>query len=117
MPHALVVALDAGGLSLAAIAGTEKSLDRGMHPLVATFLGTVSGVGGGTIRDVLINQVPRVLHTDVYATAACAAAIVVVAGRLLRLPPRATAIVAGLLCFGLRMAAYTWHWELPKFTA
>ena len=114
VPQPLVVALDAAGLALAAIAGTEKSLDRGIHPLVAVFLGTVSGVGGGTIRDVLINRVPRVLNSDVYASAACAAAIVVVAGRLLKLPPRAVAALAGLTCFGLRMAAYAWHWELPR---
>lgn len=114
VPQPLVVALDAAGLAMAAIAGTEKSLDRGMHWLVAIFLGTVSGVGGGTIRDIIINHVPRVLHTDVYASAACLAAVIVVAGRLGGLPARGTAIAAGLACFALRLAAYAGHWELPK---
>lgn len=117
VPPGLVAALDAGALALAAIAGTEKSLDRGIHPLVGVFLGTVSGVGGGLVRDVIVNQVPRVLRTDVYASAAFVAAVIVVAGRLAGWPARTTAIVAGLACFGLRMAAYTWHWELPKLTA
>jgi len=114
IPHWLVVTLDAAGLAMAAIAGTEKSLDRGIHPLVGVFLGTVSGVGGGMIRDIIINQVPRVLRTDVYASAAFVAAVIVVTGRLARWPARTTAIVAGLACFGLRLAAYTWQWELPK---
>ena len=114
VPQILVVALDAAGLAMAAIAGTEKSLNREINPLVAVFLGTVSGVGGGTIRDILLNHVPRVLHTDVYASAACLAAVIVVVGSASRFPPRIMAFLAFLACFGLRLAAYSYHWELPK---
>lgn len=113
VPSWLIVALDAAGLALFAIAGTEKTLDRGIHPLVAVFLGTVSGVGGGTLRDIVINRVPGVLRTDVYASAACLAAVIVVTGRLTGLPPRATALVAGLACFGLRLLAWHYQWALP----
>jgi len=113
VPHTLIVVLDAAGLSMVAIAGTEKTLDRGIHPLVAVFLGTVSGVGGGTLRDVVINEIPRVLRTDVYASAACLAAVIVVIGRLTGAPARPTAIVAGLACFSLRLVAYHYQWELP----
>lgn len=113
VPHVLIVVLDAAGLSMVAIAGTEKTLDRGIHPLVAVFLGTVSGVGGGTLRDIVINQVPRVLRTDVYASAACLAAVIVVIGRLAGAPARMTAIVAALACFSLRLIAYRYQWELP----
>lgn len=113
VPAPVVVALDAGGLALAAIAGTEKTLDRGIHPLVAVFLGTVSGTGGGALRDIVINQVPRVLRTDVYASAAYVAAVIVVTGRLAGWPPRSVAIAAGLACFGLRMTAYAYQWQLP----
>jgi uncharacterized membrane protein YeiH len=59
LPPGLLVTLDAAGLALFAVAGTDKALDRGISPVVAVFLGTVSGVGGGTMRDVVINQVPR----------------------------------------------------------
>ncbi len=57
-----IVILDAAGLSLFAIVGTRKALVFGLHPLVAVLLGTISGVGGGTIRDVLLAQVPTVLR-------------------------------------------------------
>lgn len=113
VPEPIVVALDAGGLALAAIAGTEKSIDRGIHPFVAIFLGTVSGTGGGVIRDIIVNRVPRVLHTDIYASAACLAAIIVVIGRVRGWPPRATAIGAFLACFGVRLCAYGFGWQLP----
>ncbi len=114
VPPMMLIALDAAGLALFAVAGTDKSLDRGIHPLVAIFLGTVSGVGGGALRDIVINEVPRVLRTDIYASAACLAAIIVVLGRLANLSPRLVAIIAGLACFGLRMAAVSQGWALPR---
>ncbi|WP_293968938.1 TRIC cation channel family protein [Sphingomonas sp.] len=113
LPPGLMVALDAAGLAFAAIAGTEKALEHGIHPFVCVFLGTVSGAGGGTLRDVVINQVPRVLRTDIYGSAAACAAIIIVIGRALGWPARATAILAGLACFGLRLLAYRHGWHLP----
>ncbi len=114
IPGPLLIALDAAGLALFAVAGTEKSLHHGIPRLPAIFLGTISGVGGGTIRDVLLNVVPTVLRADVYATAALVAAILVVTGRALRLPPAVTGIIAALACFTLRMAAVAYDWQLPR---
>ncbi|WP_157217779.1 trimeric intracellular cation channel family protein [Flavisphingomonas formosensis] len=113
VPDDLMVALDAAGLAMAAVAGTEKALVHRIHPLVATFLGTVSGAGGGTLRDIAINQVPRVFRTDVYATAALSAAVIVVVGRLAGVRPRVGAIVAALACIAIRMLAHAYHWHLP----
>jgi uncharacterized membrane protein YeiH len=109
-----VPALDAAGLALFAIAGTEKALDNGVHPLPASFLGTVGAVGGGVIRDLLLGQVPHILHSDIYASAAFLAAVIVVAGRALRVNPRLAALVAGVACFGVRMAALAYGWQLPR---
>src|SRR5687767_8620455 len=53
--------LDAAGLSLFAVTGAGKALELGVGPVQAIILGTVTGVGGGTVRDVLIRQVPSVL--------------------------------------------------------
>jgi uncharacterized membrane protein YeiH len=114
IPSWLLTTLDAGGLALFAVAGTRKSLDYGLHPVPSLFLGTISGVGGGTMRDVLLTQVPRVLRVDVYATAALAAAAIVVLGHVWRLPSRGTAIIAAAVCFGLRMLAVHYGWQLPK---
>ena len=72
IPASLMLVLDAAGLSLFAMAGAEKALEFGIHPFIAILMGGVTGVGGGTIRDVLLAQVPTVLRADVYATAALA---------------------------------------------
>ncbi len=114
VPPSVMVALDAGGLALCAVAGTEKALDHHVDPVVAPFLGTVGGVGGGVMRDIAVNHLPRILYADIYASAAFIGAVIIVIGRAWHLPPRTTAILAGLACFALRMAAVTYHWHLPR---
>ncbi len=105
--------LDAAALSLFAVAGATKALEHGIHPLLAVMMGGITGVGGGTIRDLLTLQVPVVLRADVYATAALLGATVSVVA--LRMGARAAwASAAGAItCFTVRMLAVRFHWHLP----
>jgi uncharacterized membrane protein YeiH len=108
-----VLLLDAGGLALFAVAGTQKALAFGLNPVMAALLGMVTGIGGGIVRDILVNQPPTILHSDLYATAALAASVVVVAGPFLHLPPYAALTIGSLLCFTLRVMAIFYGWHLP----
>ncbi|RDK03694.1 trimeric intracellular cation channel family protein [Paraburkholderia lacunae] len=113
-PIGLVTVLDAAGLALFAVAGVEKALLFRIRPFVAMLMGTVTGVGGGAIRDVLLARVPVVLHSDIYATAAFAGAFTVVAARRAGLPPGLAALAGGMACFVLRVLAVSYGWHLPK---
>lgn len=113
VPQSLVLMLDAAGLSLFAVAGAEKALEFGIHPFLAILMGGITGVGGGTVRDVLLAQVPTVLRADVYATAALAGAAVLVVGRSLKLPKAVVAVAGIIVCFALRMISVWRHWNLP----
>ncbi len=113
VPAWIIIGLDAAGLGLFAVAGTEKALDYGMSPPIAVLLGTVTGVGGGTVRDVLLAQVPNILRVDVYATAAMAGAVVMVSARALGWPRPVNAGLGGTVCFALRCVAVWQHWALP----
>jgi hypothetical protein len=62
--------LHAAGLALFAAAGTERAVEYKIHPFMAALLGTVTGVGGGTIRDIFLAHVPGVPQADIYAMAA-----------------------------------------------
>ena len=105
--------LDAMGLALFAVAGTEKALAFGLSPVMAALLGMLTGIGGGVARDVLLAQVPTVLRAELYAVAALAGAAVVVGGHLLDLPIVLTAVGGGLVCFTLRVQAIRKNWGLP----
>lgn len=117
LPRIGLLALDAAGLALFAVAGTLKGLDYRLNPLLAVLLGTITGVGGGTMRDVLLARVPIVLYTDVYATAAaCGAALTAIALRL-GVRPAGAGLAGGIACFALRMVAATQGWQLPRALA
>jgi uncharacterized membrane protein YeiH len=104
---------DAVGLSLFAVLGTTKALAAGLGPVGAIMLGILSGVGGGIVRDVLVAQIPSVLHRELYAVAALVGALVVVAGYALSLPAAPVAVVGASACFLLRWLAIRRGWRLP----
>jgi uncharacterized membrane protein YeiH len=114
IPIGLVQTLDAAGLALFAVAGAEKALDWRIDPLGAVLLGGITGVGGGTIRDVFLARIPLVLQADVYATAALLGAAIVVAGRAIRVPATGAALAGGIACLTLRLLSLHFHWALPK---
>lgn len=105
--------LDAMGLALFAVAGTQKALAFGLSPVMAALLGMLTGIGGGVARDVLLSEIPAVLKADLYAVAALAGAVVVVVGHLLGFPIVLTALLGGLVCFLLRIMAIRRGWGLP----
>jgi uncharacterized membrane protein YeiH len=108
-----VLLFDAAGLALFAVAGAQKALAFGLHPVMAAVLGMLTGIGGGMARDVLLAEIPIVLRADLYAAAALAGAAVVVIGTALRLPSTAVTIAGAVLCFGLRFIAIRHGWHLP----
>jgi uncharacterized membrane protein YeiH len=114
IPSEVIIGLDAAGLALFTIAGTEKALLYEMHPFVAVLLGTITGVGGGTLRDIFLAEVPTVLRADVYATAAIAGSAVMIVGRKLGISSTLAAVLGGIVCFALRVVSVWLHWNLPK---
>jgi uncharacterized membrane protein YeiH len=108
-----VLLFDGAGLALFAVTGTEKALAAGLNPVMAIFMGVLTGIGGGMLRDVLVNQTPTVLQADIYALAALAAGVVVVIGHVLHYPAFAMMTVGALLCFWLRVMAIYRGWHLP----
>jgi uncharacterized membrane protein YeiH len=114
IPGGVLILLDAAGLALFAVAGTQKALIYKMHPFIAVLLGAITGVGGGTIRDIFLARIPNVLRADVYATAALAGSAVMVIARRLGVPPAVAAVLGGVVCFSLRMVSVWRHWNLPR---
>lgn len=104
---------DAAGLAMFAVIGTEKALFFGLNPLSAALLGMLSGIGGGITRDLLLNRIPLVLRSELYAMAALAGSAVVAAGNILDLPDILGNFVGASVVFGLRIFAIRKRWGLP----
>ena len=108
-----ITVLDAAGLSLFAVTGASKAVALGLGPAQAIILGAVTAVGGGTLRDVLIRQIPTVLRSGLYAIPALiGATVTVVATQLGGYGPPA-AIGAAVLCFGIRMVGVRYGLNAP----
>ena len=108
-----VLLFDAAGLAFFAVAGAQKAISFGLSPVMAALLGMLTGIGGGMTRDVLVTEIPQVLRSDLYAVAALAGASIVVIGHVLGISYGISALIGGLLCFGLRFMAIRHNWHLP----
>ncbi len=108
-----ITVLDAAGLSLFAVTGAGKALELGLGPAQAALLGALTGVGGGTIRDVLIGQIPSVLSSGLYAIPALLGATAIVVMTALDLDGPATAVGAAALCFLIRMVGVHFDLDAP----
>lgn len=106
--------LDAVGLGTFAVAGTMKALEFRLEPVAAILLGVLSGIGGGVLRDVLVNEIPSVLRGELYAVAALVAAVIVVIGHVVDAPAGITAVLASITCVALRLLAMRNGWNLPR---
>src|SRR4051794_19631972 len=108
-----IMVLDAAGLSLFAVGGALKGLDFGVGVAQAVILGAVTGVGGGTLRDVLIREVPAVLTSGLYAIPALIGAFLVVAADRTGVADAPAALAAASVCFIVRMIGVRYGIDAP----
>ncbi|MDT0167205.1 TRIC cation channel family protein [Actinotalea sp. AC32] len=109
--------LDAAGLSLFAVTGAGKALALGAGPLQAVVLGAITGVGGGTLRDVLVRRVPSVLTSELYAIPALVGSTLVVVASAagatdLRGVP--VALLAAVVVFAIRVLGLHFDLHAPR---
>tara|TARA_B100001094_G_C18195114_1_gene810244 strand:+ start:5413 stop:6030 length:618 start_codon:yes stop_codon:yes gene_type:complete len=104
---------DAFGLALFTMIGADKALMLGYSWNIAIFMGVLTGVGGGIMRDVLCRRIPLVLQKEVYATAALIGALVYSSGFYLGLSAQLSAICSISTTLAIRLAAIYWQMSLP----
>ena len=107
---------DAIGLGVFAVSGARSGVEAGFggNTFLVTFLGMITAVGGGMLRDVLIKEIPFVLKKRIYAVAAIAGALcyaLMVENGL----STVWAYSAGwAVTTALRLLATVFRWDLPK---
>ena len=108
-----ITVLDAAGLSLFAVTGASKALDYGLGAIQAVILGAITGVGGGTMRDVLVRRIPAVLHSELYAIPAIIGAGITVAAVRSGVFGPISAVAAAAVCFLVRMLGVQYGLNAP----
>jgi uncharacterized membrane protein YeiH len=117
LPKNLFLVPDALGLALFTIIGAQAGLVYGAPWFVASFLGVVTGVFGGVLRDILCNEVPLVFTGELYATASWAGAMLFIALLHQGIAGGTAAGAAMAAIFLTRLAAIYWRLRLPAFAA
>lgn len=105
---------DAIGLALFVVIGIEKTLDLNYPFWVAIAMGTITGVAGGVMRDVFINETPLVFRQEVYALACVMGGIVFAVCTGLDYGHEVCELLSLASVLIVRLLAVKYHWKLPK---
>lgn len=104
---------DTIGLALFNVIGIEKTLALGHSFWVAITMGAVTGAGGGIIRDVLMNDVPLIFRSEIYALACVAGGVAYVVCLHMGLSVEISALLSAFSVILIRILAVKFHWQLP----
>lgn len=114
--NALAIA-DALGLALFTIVGAQIAEARQLTGVVVVLMGTITGVAGGVIRDVLSAEIPMILRRgQLYASAAIAGTAAYLLLELGRVPQPVAAAAGTAVIVTLRTWAIVRDVKLPVFT-
>ena len=106
---------DSVGLGIFTVMGirTAVNLNHGENLFLLVFVGVVTGVGGGLLRDMMAGNTPYIFVKHIYASASLAGAVLCV---LLWKPLGATAAmsVSAAVIIVIRFLAARFKWSLPK---
>ena len=114
-PRGTLLVADALGLALFALSGAQFAQAAQCPPLIVVLMGTITGVTGGVLRDVITAQVPLILQREIYATAAILGIAVYLGLQALGMPPAGAFVTGMIVVVALRLLAIRWGLHLPVF--
>lgn len=106
---------DALGLGIFVALGTQNAIDLGYfkNPVLSVLIGTITGIGGGVIRDILVLKIPLILRKHIYATAALTGSITFYLLHIFAVKYCYNLIISLLITFTIRILASHYKWNLP----
>jgi uncharacterized membrane protein YeiH len=115
-PRNSLAVADALGLALFSVGGAQIAEQAGLPNLIAVIMGTVTGVAGGVVRDVLTAEIPLILRRgELYASAAVAGTTLYLVLQSAGVGRDAAALAGMITVAALRVAALLWGLRLPAF--
>lgn len=106
---------DTIGLGIFTVVGSHNAVSTGYgdNRFLMIFVGVLTGVGGGMMRDVMAGNMPYILVKHVYAVASLTGALVYVL-LLPYLSDLQCMVLGGAVVMLLRFLAAHYRWNLPK---
>ncbi len=105
---------DAVGLAVFTVSGMNAAMPVSDNVILVLFVGMCTGVGGGMLRDVMTNTMPKVLRKHVYAVASLLGGGLYYAMYALGANQLLSVGCGMLLIFALRVFATIYRWNLPS---
>lgn len=111
----VITVLDALSIGMFGAIGTTKALSMGLPVVPSLFIGTVSAVGGGVLRDVMLNIPIALMHVgSLYAVASLIGVSVLITLLAFGVPVVAAGVACVLVTAVLRLLAVRFGWSLPE---
>lgn len=107
---------DSIGLAVFVVGGVNSSISCGYEEnmFLSVFVGVLTGIGGGLLRDIMAGKVPKILRKRVYALAAIIGAIIYYLLIHYNICSTTLAIALGAgSVIVIRILATIFHWNLP----
>lgn len=113
----ILMLADTMGLGVFTMAGVRAAFDNnmGVNYFLPVFLGTITGVGGDLLRDMMAGDRPYIFVKHVYASASILGACVCVF-LWRRTGEEAAMLIGAGSVVALRFLAIYYRWNLPKIT-
>lgn len=108
---------DTIGLALFTVTGMEKTLQAGFPFWTAIIMGSITGAGGGVLRDVFINEVPLIFREEIYALACVIGGFGYWICARCNTPPLYCSIVCASIVILMRFLAVRYRLHLPILKA
>lgn len=107
--------MDSVGLGIFTVMGVMTGIQNGYQDnrFLLVFLGTLTGVGGGLLRDMMAEVPPYIFVKHIYACASIGGALSCVAiyRRFGQIPAM---LISSVLVILIRFLAAYYHWNLPR---
>ncbi|MBD8390232.1 trimeric intracellular cation channel family protein [Dysgonomonas sp. BGC7] len=104
---------DCIGLGLFVVVGYEKAMALDYPIWVCVSMATVTGIVGGIIRDILINEIPIIFTQELYAVACILGGILFSILNFLQVDLVITEIATAIFVVVIRILATKYHLKLP----
>lgn len=107
---------DSLGLGIFAVVGSQTAVIYGYGDnwFLVVFVGVLTGVGGGLLRDIMADTTPVIFRKRIYAIAAMVGSILYIALRKV-LPEMGAMLIGTAAVFIIRTLASTRRWNLPVY--